>query len=137
MHLQCESHTSFGQSHGRSGIDDGVFGEVSVQGEALHFRLSGYTPGVVDSPTWGAVKAAFYCTQKSNIVALLELARRLPRTGRDNGAGGFMANSDGVLPQNKTLVVWLEQHYVGMAERGACDLDEDLMVARFGHGDFV
>jgi hypothetical protein len=42
-----------------------------------------------------------------------------------------VANRDRILSQHQALVVRLEQHHVGVTERGTNNLDENFMFARF------
>jgi hypothetical protein len=70
-----------------------------------------------------AFEAAVDCAEEAYRVALLELSSYLSRAGRYYSAGSFMANGDRILAENKTLVIRLEEHDIGVAERRAGDLD--------------
>jgi hypothetical protein len=91
----------------------------------------------VNVPAIRAVEAAFHGAKKPNMVAFLEPACNLSRAPANDCTSGFVSNRYGILAKDETLVVGLEEHDVGVAERSVLDLHKELMLARFWHRNLI
>jgi hypothetical protein len=89
------------------------------------------------SSTLRAIKAALHSTEKTHVIAFLELAGNRSGSSLYYCSRCLMAYGHRVLSQLETLVIGLEEHHVGMAQRCTDNLDQDLVLSRFGNGDFV
>ena len=75
--------------------------------------------------------------KKANLIADLEAALLGVLAHAHNGPRGLVADRVDFLPEHQALVVGLEEHHVGVAERCARHFDEQLMGSWLGHRDCV
>jgi hypothetical protein len=97
----AEDRGGYGSVHvwreddGDAGVDDAIFLEVAVAGEALHDHRAG---GAVDVVVFAAfaVEAGVVGVDEADVVAFFEAARSSCAAERDDLADGFMADCCGL-----------------------------------------
>jgi len=108
-------------------VSDAFHSKTQSSRTALHLRRS----------TRDTLVAAIDRGKKADVIADLEASLLRVLAHSHHCSRGFMADGVGLLPEYKALVVRLEEHHVGVAERRTCHFDKELIGLGRGHRDGV